>query len=278
MNAIGKAAAIAMTTTAINACGLLPQPSLTPDGPPTASQIDQTSRAFEDSWKELKGAGASATDQQKAQYFVTIGYERAASQCQVYFERLTSARQQNAFAKDTLVAAHTAAGLITTLAGASTGVIAALFGATGIVPATVDNYNKTFLLAEIADELYPKISGAMAHYRAQFPPEATNFPDNPTAKYRALEYVRSHASICTLPAMIAFAKAAAAAPTPEAPTNTETAGPPPKPPVVPALAVTPKLTAAKPPAEKAAAPRPGEALCPGGRKPILRLSGIPFCT
>lgn len=88
------------------------------------------------------------------------------------------------------------AGLISALASAPTTVLAGLFGATGVVPGVVGDFQNIFLFAEAGDSLYPQINTAMSQFRSKFSIGNGKFsPNRLTADLR----VRQHAAICSLP-------------------------------------------------------------------------------
>jgi hypothetical protein len=90
-----------------------------------------------------------------------------------------------------------AAGVIGSLAGASTATVTTLFGATGLVPGVVDSFQKTFLLGEVGDPLFATISSAMTTYRNKFPPDSSQ-----VNRFNATMHVRQHATLCSVPYLL----------------------------------------------------------------------------
>jgi hypothetical protein len=181
-----------------------------PSPPPTPAAVYDEFNAFNIAWSNLRQAvvkegndptpaAREAADKTTAQYFVSHGYDLAATNCILYFDRIRNLRNETNFTKDLLVSIAAASGLVAGLAGASAAALTAIIGGTGIIPRAVDDFNKTFLLSDIADAVSPAIHTGMASYREAHKPEnATQFD--------AAQLVREHARICTVPFMLDVAK------------------------------------------------------------------------
>jgi hypothetical protein len=184
---------------------------ITPAPPPAATDIATSSAAFETAWARLKAvavahpalsaAAAADPDLQTAQYFVMQGYDLAARNCDTFFAKNRELRSDTSFAKDTLVAMGTAAGVLAGLAGATATALTAVLGTTGIVPTTLDNFNKTYLMSDIADAVAPKVHSAMQDFRAANDPSKATMLNAPNM-------VREYARICTVASMVDIAKTA----------------------------------------------------------------------
>ena len=181
-----------------------------PSPPPSPAAVYDEFAAFNIAWSNLRQAVVKegdnptsevrdAADRTTAKYFVTHGYDLAATNCILYFDRIRNLRNETNFTKDLLVSIGAASGLIAGLAGASAAALTAIIGGTGMIPSAVDDFNKTFLLSDIADAVSPAIHTGMASYREAHKPEnATRFD--------AAQLVREHARICTVPFMLDVAK------------------------------------------------------------------------
>jgi hypothetical protein len=210
---------------------------LFPPGQPTPRAIQQTQQEFDSMW-----TGFGATEAERAATFTLFGYKRASDACQTFFENARKLQDETTFAKDTLVAASAAAGIIAGLSGVTANVLTALFAGTGLVPSTVDNFNKIFLLSAVADELAGQVFAGMEDYQTKHPASAT------TTKEDAIRNVRANASWCSLPFMNYLVKTSVAS---VRTNNVPTTGEPPPPPPGVVLPVTPPRLGAAPP------PRPG---------------------
>lgn len=184
----------------LSGCGALPSPSITPDAMPSPADVTLHFREFDDAWRRLGELNPGDSESDLAAKFVSFGYDVSNARCTAFFNKVGGAQSQGNFAKTLSTSIGTGAGLVTALSGGTLGVLAGLFGATGIVPGIIDSYGKEFLLSELGDDLATKILSAMNDYRRNPPEKAT--------KINAIQMVRSHASICTVPAMKAMVKAA----------------------------------------------------------------------
>lgn len=212
MNSLMKATSAIACAAGLTACDRNLGNAITPSPPPTPSEVSESGPPIFGALSQMRSlidptapkrwpSGDPVLDTQTAQYFVMAGYELAQSNCQKFFDKNRLLRSETSFAKDTLVGLATAAGTIAGLAGATTQVLTAVLGTTGIVPMGIDNFNKTFLNADIADTIQPKVRTGMEQYRKV----------NPATKatpLNAVQLVRSHAELCTLGSMLDMTKAA----------------------------------------------------------------------
>jgi hypothetical protein len=169
---------------------------LFPPGQPTPQAIQQSQQEFDVVW-----ATFGASDAERAANFTLFGYKRASDACQTFFENARKLENETTFAKDTLVAASAAAGVIAGLSGVTTSVLTALFAGTGLVPSTIDNFNKIFMLSSVADELAGQVSAGMEDYQARHPASRT------ATKEDAIRNVRANASWCSIAFMSYLVKA-----------------------------------------------------------------------
>ena len=152
-------------------------------------EIQQTQADFDAFWSNPKLGG---TESDKAYNFTLFGYKTANDACQTFFDRIHKLQSETTFAKDTLVAASAAAGVIAGLSGATANVMTALFAGTGLIPSTVDNFNKIFLLAGAADELAGQVLAGMTDYQKSNPASGT------LTKEAAINNVRANAQWCSI--------------------------------------------------------------------------------
>ena len=204
MKAISSMASALLVAAGLSACGTSAGYAPIPDRPPTAAEIAKTLATEEAGWTTVGELTAGYNKRNQASYtpaefYVLTGYDKADRACDEFFVRIKTLRSETTFTKDTLVAAGAAAGVVASIVSAGTTALTTLFGATGLVPSAVDNFNKLFLLSEIADDIAPKISTAMAEYRTKNPVKGTD-------RITAVDRVREHAQACTIPFMIHLAK------------------------------------------------------------------------
>ncbi len=185
----------------LSGCGAVPNPSITPNAMPAPADVTVHFKEFDDAWGKLRDANPGASENYLAEVFVAFGYDVSNARCGAFFNKIDGAQSQGNFSKTLSTSIGTGAGLVTALSGGTLGVLAGLFGATGIVPGIIDSYSKEFLLSELSDDLATKISSAMDKYSEAYPPSKAT-------RINAIQMVRSHASICTVPAMKAMVKAA----------------------------------------------------------------------
>jgi hypothetical protein len=198
------AVAVAM---ALAGCDFSPK-HLYPAPPPSPAQIAADFNSFETNWEQMNGAGSEAAaanlvtgpdtgNNIDVRRYVTSGYDIAEQQCLRFFTSLRQLRNDTEFYKDASRNALAAAGVITSLTGASAASLTTLFASTGLVPGIVDSFQKTFLLGEVGDTLFPRISSAMTVYRNKFP------PDSPQVnRFNATMRVRQHATLCSVPYLL----------------------------------------------------------------------------
>lgn len=179
-----------------SACSNTHPGGLFPPDPPTPQAIQQTQAEFDNVWS---GFGGSETE--RAANFTLFGYKRASEACQTFFNNARKLQNETTFIKDTLVAASAAAGVIAGLSGATANVMTALFAGTGLVPSTVDNFNKIFLLSAAADELAGQVYAGMEDYQAKHPASLT------ASKEDAIRNVRANATWCSIAFMNYLVKA-----------------------------------------------------------------------
>jgi hypothetical protein len=206
MKSLLKVSSAIACATGLVGCGGKLDGAITPAPPPTAAEVAIDGEALRTAWSQLRveavafpplsPAAASDPELQTVQYFVMVGYNRGVMSCGNYFNQNRRLRSETSFAKDTLVSLGTAAGTIAGLAGAT-----AVLGTTGIVPLAVDNFNKTFLNADIADAIEPKVRTGMGDYR-------TANPVGTATAANAIDRVREHAQLCTIGNMLDIAKTA----------------------------------------------------------------------
>jgi hypothetical protein len=164
---------------------------LYPKPPPAPGAILSDYAAFNSTLKTIREvSGTNADDDVRA--YVTSGYDLAEKACLDFFTKVRQLRNDTSFAKDAMRNVMASAGLISALATAPTSVLAGLFGATGVAPSIVDDFERTFLFADASDSLYPQIFTVMRKYRIKFPAAAANV-------YTADMRVRQHATVCSLP-------------------------------------------------------------------------------
>lgn len=144
------------------------------------------------------------SDDDVAKAYVTSGYDLAEKACLDFFVKVRQIRNDTAFAKDVIRNAMASAGLISALATAPTSVLAGLFGATGVAPSIIGDYEKIFLFVDAGDSLYPQVYGAMHSYRIKFPVNDADKVNFYTADMR----VRQHATMCSLPYLTFLLKTA----------------------------------------------------------------------
>jgi hypothetical protein len=192
-------------TVLLSAChgsnvGINPPPAPTPD------QISKSDADFESVWNAIKSSVAQDNpsetnlDNVTAQRFVAAGYYLTARGCDEFFKQNRNLRNDTGFVKDLAVSASSASGFIAGLSGAAINVLTGFLGATGIIPGVVNNFDKTFLISDIADSIYAPVMSGMKNYRS------TNPPDSAT-RLNALERVAEHARFCTVSSMLDIAKA-----------------------------------------------------------------------
>jgi hypothetical protein len=201
------ACSTAAVAIALAGCDLSPK-HLYPDPPPSPAQIATDFNSFKTTWEQMNGAGSEAADANlvtgpgtgnsiDVSRYVASGYDIAEQQCLRFFTSLRQLRNDTDFYKDASRNALAAAGVITSLTGASTATLTTLFAGTGLVPGIVDSFQKTFLLGEVGDTLFPRISTAMTNYRNKFP------PDSPQVnRFNATMRVRQHATLCSVPYLL----------------------------------------------------------------------------
>lgn len=159
-----------------------------PAPPPTSAAVFNDYAAFEAVLGQIGG-------NDPVQAYVATGYLLAQQECLKFFTNLRLLRNDTDFAKDIARNVMASAGLISALASVPTAVLAGLFGATGVVPGVIGDFQNIFLFAAAGDSLYPQIYTAMEGYRQKFR------ADDPTQVNRlnADMRVRQHAAICSVP-------------------------------------------------------------------------------
>jgi hypothetical protein len=179
--------------------------------PPTAAGIVAEYKTFQTQWNNFFTSGNKddpAAISNAALSYVTHGYDLAERSCLEYFTTLRSLRNQTTFYSNTLAALFAAGGVIAGLSGVAAPILVGLFAAGGLVPSSVQSFNKIYLLAEVGDDLYPAIVQGMAEFRALNPADGTVARDtagnviSPTIdRWNADTLVRQHATLCSLPVM-----------------------------------------------------------------------------
>jgi len=179
----------------LGACSDL-RKDLYPAEPPQPSAVFDDYSKFRIEWAKLGGDDLAGGQTDAVKAYVSLGYAMADRECLKFFTNLRKLRNDTDFSKDLARNLMASAGLISALSSAPTAVLAGLFGATGVVPSVVGDFQKTFLFAAAGDSLYPQISTAMARYWAMFPASGSGATVNRlTADMR----VRQHAALCSLP-------------------------------------------------------------------------------
>lgn len=167
--------------------------------PSSATGIATEYQTFQTEWNAFlssQKAGDPAAVQNAASSYVAHGYDLADRSCLEYFTMLRSIRNQTTFYSNALATLFAAGGVIAGLSGVAAPVLVGLFAAGGLVPSTVQSFNRIYLLAEVGDDLYPAISKGMATFRENHPANATT-----VTRWTADSLVRQHATLCSLPVM-----------------------------------------------------------------------------
>ncbi|MBS0538239.1 MAG: hypothetical protein JSR47_05760 [Proteobacteria bacterium] len=199
----------------LSACDTFRNLALYPSPPPLPADVAGELRDFDDAWTKIKKV--EGTDAATAVAYVSMGYVVADRACNAFFTNLRKLRNDTSMAKDVTRDLAASAGIITSLASAPTAVLTGIFGATGVFPGIVDDFQKTFLFADAGDSLYPLISSMMASYRVNFPAIAADLDarEPSTApildkekkqiqfkkatRFNATQRVRQHAALCSIP-------------------------------------------------------------------------------
>lgn len=161
---------------------------LFPPSPPEPSAINTARNDFNLVWVQL-----GETEADRAREFTLFGYKRAREACGSFFKQVRELQGKTQFAKNTIVAAASAAGVIAGLSGATATAMTALFAGTGLLPATIDDFGKMFLYASVVDELEPLIYSGMSDLE-----EKKKAPATVTSKEEAIFAVRQYAELCTI--------------------------------------------------------------------------------
>jgi hypothetical protein len=177
---------------------------INPPPAPTSQEISQSYTDFQGVWNTIKTSVAQEgqtgnLDDLTAQRFVAAGYDITKRGCDDFFRKNRNLRNETGLAKDTLVSASAATGFIAGLSGAAINVLTGFLGATGIIPGVLNNFDKSFLISDIADSIYSPIMTGMVNYRAANPPDSAT-------RLNALDRVTEHARICTVSSMLDLAK------------------------------------------------------------------------
>ncbi len=173
---------------------------LTPSPPPTYEGIAKEYKEFTDRWNSAR-QGRTISDDQLAVRYVAHGYDLADRACLQYFTRLRELRNRNNFTSNTLSAIFAAGGVVAGLSGVASPILVGLFAAGGLVPSTVESFNNIYLLAEVGDDLYPKIYEAMAKFRAESPADGSG--KVAIDRWNAEMLVQQYAALCSVPFMTA---------------------------------------------------------------------------
>lgn len=173
---------------------------LTPSPPPTYEGIAKDYKEFTDRWNSAR-QGRTISDDQLAVRYVAHGYDLADRACLQYFTKLRELRSRNNFTSNTLSAIFAAGGVVAGLSGVAAPILVGLFAAGGLVPSTVESFNNIYLLAEVGDDLYPKIYDAMAKFRAESPADGSG--KVAIDRWNAEMLVQQYAALCSLPFMTA---------------------------------------------------------------------------
>lgn len=188
-------------STALAGCGA--QNSLTSAAsgvrPPNANNIATEYQTFQTEWNRFlasQKAGDPAAVQNAASNYVAHGYDLADRSCLEYFTALRSLRNQTTFYSNTLSTLFAAGGVIAGLSGVAAPILVGLFAAGGLVPSTVESFNRIYLLAEVGDDLYPAIYRGMAAFREEHLASGADVD-----RWTADSLVRQHATLCSLPVM-----------------------------------------------------------------------------
>src|SRR5690348_6467834 len=200
---------VALTVTSCDSLRL----TLYPDAPPKPAQVAEEFSKFEAGWKALEAAYPQESNPAAA--YVAAGYTRADRACNEFFTNLRKLRNDTSMAKDTTRDIAASAGIIASLATVPTAVLTGMFGATGVFPGVVDDFQKTFLFAEAGDSLYPLVSSMMAKYRVMFPAIGytvdiqekdkngvivrSSITREGADRLNATLRVRQHATLCSVP-------------------------------------------------------------------------------
>lgn len=223
---------------ALAACSGVTSSDLKSVQPPSYDDIAAEYVAFQKEWANL--GGTSMSDPEKAKRYVVHGFDLAERSCLQYFVKIRETRNKTTFASNTLSSLFAAGGVIAGLSGVAAPVLVGIFAGAGLVPSTVKSFNNIYLLAEVADDLYPAIQQQMADYRADHNPDGSRprplrnpkgklmmmgklgkpviwdekdraqilYNDTlPFDRWTAVQIVREHAAMCSLPAMISVVNA-----------------------------------------------------------------------
>jgi hypothetical protein len=171
---------------------------LFPPDPPTDAAVATEQRDLDQVWRGIPGG----TDGEKAVYFVNAGFKRVEEECGRFFSATARLQSETSFAKDTLTSAASAAGVIASLATAPTTVLTGIFGASGLFPKVVDDFNQIFLFASVSDELSGQIKSALEDHSSQNsvdPPSGASFcVGTSDCQRKATKLVHDHAYFCTI--------------------------------------------------------------------------------
>lgn len=201
LRTLSKAATGALLAISMAACSGGSLMGLRSNEPPTYSEIVQEYRSFREQWDAALRTNAPITEPALALHYVAHGYDLADRACLQYFTKLREIRNQTTFVSNTLSALFAAGGVIAGLSGVASPILVGLFAAGGLVPSTVESFNNVYLLAQVADDLYPKAAEAMAKYRLEHP--ADNVATTSFNRFNARERVQEYATLCSLPFMTA---------------------------------------------------------------------------
>lgn len=207
--------ACAVLAVSLSACDSLKKLALYPDPPPQPADVVKEFNDFNVVWAKIRET--ETTEEATAVAYVSMGYLVADRACNTFFTNLRKLRNDTSMAKDVTRDLAASAGIITSLASAPTAVLTGIFGATGVFPGIVDDFQKLFLFADAGDSLYPLVSSMMASYRVNFPAIERDQPASdatgaaivdkdkkavtlPAAsRLNASMRVRQHAALCSVP-------------------------------------------------------------------------------
>jgi len=210
---------------------------LFPPHPPKYDAMYVNQGEFDTQWDNFasRSGAQNGNDNDTAKVFVSAGYRLAEEKCSLFFAKAKELEERNTFWKDTATTASAAAGTVLGLASAPLGVLTGIFGASGLAPKVIDDFNSIFLLSAASDELAGTVIGGMEKFQQDNAVKDFTCSGKADCQSRAVALVRAHANYCTINTLLALVKASvantcvvdASSPTkscPGSPTTTESGG------------------------------------------------------